>query len=254
MKSLLKLRFVAFFVIISQTITACASGTRSETPQEPPQSGEITATSTTEGYTLSIATSRCKSAGQKCPFRAEISASPALFELIEQVEYTYVPERTKSPAPVSDASARFRLEAEQTAGEKVYAAVKLRQRDGTSPKVVRIEGAIPFASEVKPPLPVGLRFEVRYQPWYLEGVPHEPVEYLFKIQLLGEPAAHKRIKSVEYRLPEDESKRPTVSRRVETEYFAEGRMPIKDGVVIIAAIRWKNGEKSTHTIPLRPRS
>jgi len=253
MKSLSTLRSAAFFLIVCETIMACNGGIRSETSQEPPQPGEITATSTLEGYTLSLATI-CKSSVRKCPFRAEILAPPALFELIEQVEYTYLPDRPKSPAPITDVSTRVRFEGQQIAREKVYAAVKLRQSGGAVPKVVRIEGAIPFEAEVTPPLPAGLRFEVHYRPWYLTGVPHEPVEYLFKIQLLGEPAALKRIKSVEYRLPEDVSKRPTISRQLETEYFVEGNMPVKDGIVIIAAIRWKNGERSTHTIPLRPRS
>jgi len=253
MNSLLKLRLITFFVIVSQTTTACNEGMRSQTPQEPPPSGEITATFTAEGYTLSLATN-CKAAVQKCPFRAEISAPPALFELIEQVEYTYLPDRPKSPAPITDAATRFRFEAEQTAGGKVYATVTLRPRDGAPPKVVQIEGAIPFAVEVTPPLPAGLRFEINYRPWYLTGDPHEPVEYLFKIQLLGEAAALNRIKSVEYRLPADESKRPRISHRVETEYFVGGSMPNKVGVVIEAAIRWKSGGNSTHTIPLRPRS
>ena len=252
MNSLSKLSLVTFFVIVSQTTTACNEGTRSQTLQEPPQSLEITATFTTEGYTLSIATS-CKAAVQQCPLRAEIYAPPALFELIEKVEYTFTPNRPKSPAPITDASTRFRFEAEQTAGEKVYAAVTLRPRDGAPPKVVQIEGTIPFAAEVTPPMPAGLRFEIHYRPWYLEGVPHEPVEYLFKIRLRGEVAALNRIKSVEYKLPADDSKRPRILHRSETEYFLEGSMPNKEGVVIEVAIRWKSGGSSTHTIPLRPR-
>ena len=253
MKFLLKLRLVIFFVIVSQTITACHGCVRSQTPQEPSQSGEITATSTVEGYTLSISTN-CKSAAQKCLFRAGISAPPALFGLIEKVEYTFVPDRTKSPAPITDASTHFRFEAEQTAGGKVYAAVTLRPRDGAPPKVVQIEGTVPFTVEVTPKLPAGLRFEINYQPWYLEGVPHEPVEYVFKIQLLGELAALKRIKSVEYRLPDDESKSPRITHRVESEYYLEGSTTAnKEGASIIAVIRWKSGGSSTHTIPLRPR-
>ena len=252
MKSLLKLYLIIFFLIVSQTIMACNDPMRSQISQELPQSGEITVTFMVEEYTLSLATN-CQSVVQKCPFRAEISASPALFELIEKVEYTFVPDRPKSPAPITDASTHFRFEAEQTAGEKVYAAVTLRPHDGISAKVVRIEGNLPFAVEVTPPLPAGLRFEVNYQPWYLEGVSHEPIAYLFKIQLLGESAALKRVKSVEYRLPDDESKRPTISRRVESEYFAEGNMSKKEGVGIIVVIKWKSGESSTHTVPLRPR-
>jgi hypothetical protein len=67
-------------------------------------------------------------------------------------------------------------------------------------------------------------------------------------------AARKRIKSVEYRLPADDAKRPRVTHHVESEYFLEGSMPNQNGVSMIAAIRWKSGETSTHTIPLRPRS
>jgi hypothetical protein len=166
----------------------------------------------------------------------------------------FCPNRPKSRAPITDASTHFRFEAEQTAGGKVYAAVRLRPRDGAPPKVVQIEGTIPFAVEVTPPLPAGLRFEIQYQPWFLEGVPHQSVEYIFKIQLLGEPAARKRIQSVEYRLPADDTKRPRITHRVESEYFLEGSMPNQEeGVSIVAAIRWKSGETSTHTIPLRPR-
>lgn len=252
MKSFLKLRLVTCFVIVCETITACNGRMRSQTSQVPTQSGEITAAFTAEGYALSIATN-CNSVVQKCPFRAEISAPLALFELIKQVEYTYAPDRTKSAVPITDASTHFRFEGEQTAGGKVYAALTLRPRDGAPPQVVQIQGTIPFAAEVTPPLPVGLRFEINYQPSYLEGVPHEPVEYLFKIQLRGEATALNRIKSVEYQLPDDESKRPGIINRVESEYFVEGSMPNREGVVIIAAIRWKSGERSTHTIPLRPR-
>ncbi len=252
MNFLLKLRLVTFFVIVTQTITACHGGTRSQTPQE--QSGELTATFTAEEYTLSLTTS-CKSVMPECPFRAEISAPSALFELIQQVEYTYLPDRPKSPAPITDTATGFRFEGTQTGGEKVSAAVTLRARDGAPSKVVQIEGTIPFAVEVTPPLPAGLRFEINYRPWYLEGVPHEPVEYLFKIRLRGEATAFKRIKSVEYRLPADDTKRPRILQRseTETEYFLEGSMPNTEGVVIVAVIRWKSGGNSTHMIPLRPR-
>jgi hypothetical protein len=173
--------------------------------------------------------------------------------LIQQVEYDFPTYNLKSPALITDASTRFRFESRQAAGEKVYAKVTLLPRGSAPPKVVQIEGTMPFAVEVTPPLPAGLRFEINYRPWYLDGVPHEPVEYLFKIHLRGDADALKRIKSVEYRLPEDESKRPRILQQID--YFLEGSMPAKkEGVVIIAAIRWKNGERSAHTIPLRPRS
>jgi hypothetical protein len=252
MQSILKLHLIIFFVIGSQAITACDDTVHSLTTQHLTQPGEIIATFTADGYTLSLATN-CQTAVPKCPFRAEISGSASRFDLIEKVDYTFIPDRSKSPAPITDASTRFRFEAEQTAGEKVYAAVTLKPHDGTPAKVVQIEGTIPFAVEVTPPLPPGLRFEIIYRPWYLEGIPHEPVEYLFKIQLLGESAALKSVKSVEYRLPDDESKRPVISRRVESEYYVEGRMPKKEGVLMVVVIRWKNGQSSTHIIPLRPR-
>jgi hypothetical protein len=256
MNSMLRLSSFTILVVIWATITTCGVSTHNDAGPAPPASQptrNITATFTSDGFTLSI-TARCEMVERTCPFRAEIHAPPALFELIQQVEYTFSPDRPKSPAPITDASTNFRFEAKQTAGEKVYATVTLRgPRDGAPPKVVQIEGTIPFAVEVTPPLPAGLRFEINYRPWYLEGVPHEPVEYLFKIQLLGEAAALNRIKSVEYRLPADESKRPRILHRVESEYFLEGSMPNKEGVVIVAAIRWKSGESSTHTIPLRPR-
>jgi hypothetical protein len=244
-------------VVIWATMTTCSVSTRNDAlpvPQTSQQTGNITTTSTSDGFTLSI-TARCEMVERTCPFRAEIHAPPALFESIQHVEYTFHPDRPKSPAPITDASTNFRFEAKHIAGDMVYAKVTLRgPRGGPAPKVVQIEGTIPFAVEVTPPLPAGLRFEINYRPWYLTGMPHEPVEYLFKIQLLGEPAALKRIKSVEYRLPADESKRPRISHRVESEYFVEGSMPNKEGVVIVAAIRWKSGGSSTHTIPLRPRS
>lgn len=251
MKSLLKLRLITFFAIASQIIIACDGGIRSQTIQEPPQSGETTAAFTAEGYRLGV-TTRCKLAAQKCSFRAEISAASALFELIEQVEYSLVSEPTKAPARITDAATRFRFEAEQTAGAKVYADVKLRSRDGAQPKIVRIEGTIPFPKEVTPPLPAGLRFEINYLPWYLEGVPHEPVEYVFKINLLGEASALKQIKSVEYRTAGDEGAQ--ITHRVAGGFYLEGSMLAnKESARIIAVIRRKNGERSTHTILLRPR-
>lgn len=249
MKSLLKLRLVIFVVIVLQTLAACNSGMRSQTPILP----KITDSFTVEGYTLVIG-AYCSPTTQKCHLRAQVSSTPALYKLIEKVEYTFVPEIPKSPVLITDASTGFRFEGEHTAGGKVYAAVTLRPHDGVPSKVVRIEGTLPLAAEVTPPLTAGLRFEVKYRPWYLEGVPHEPVEYLFNIQLLGDSDALKRIKSVEYRLPDDESKRPRITHRVESDYFVEGSMPAnKEDVVIITVIRWKSGEVSTHTIPLRPR-
>lgn len=255
MNSMLRLSSFTILVLLWATTTACGASTPTDAGPAPPaleQTRDITATFTSDGFTLSI-TARCDMAERACPFRAEIHAPPALFESIQHVEYTFPPERQKSPAPITDASTNFRLEAKQTVGDYVYAKVTLRPSGGAPPKVIVLEGAIPFAVEATPPLPAGLRFEINYRPWYLEGAPHEPVEYLFKIRLLGEVAAIKRIKSVEYRLSTDDSKRALIPRRSETEFFLEGRLLKKEGVVIVAAIRWASGESSTHTIPLRPR-
>jgi hypothetical protein len=256
MNSMLRLSSFTVLVVIWVTITACGVSTHNDAgpaPPPSPQARDITTTFTSDGFTLSI-TARCEGVERTCPFRAEINAPPALFELIQHVEYTFHPDRPQSPAPITDASTNFRFEAKQTVGGTVYAQVTLKARDGAPSKVVQLEGALPFAAEVTPPLPAGLRFETHYRAWYLTGMPHEPVEYLFKIQLLGESAALNRIKSVEYQLPADESKRPRITHRVESEYFLEGSMPNKEGVVMVAVIRWKSGERSTHTIPLRPRS
>ena len=123
-----------------------------------------------------------------------------------------------------------------------------------SQTITACSGTVRSETLQEPPLPEGLRFEINYQPWYLEGVPHEPVEYVFKIQLRGERAALRRIKSVEYRLPDNEAKGARITHRVESGYYMEGSMPAREeGVSIIAVIRLKNGKSSTHRIPLRPR-
>lgn len=217
-------------------------------PQAP--AGADTATFTTDGFTLSI-TARCESAERPCPFRAEIHAPPSLFELIKHVEYTFFPDRPKSPSPITDASTSFRLEAKQMAAEKVYAEVSLRPRVGAQARVVRLEGTIPFAREVKPPLPPGLRFEVRYRPWYMEG--GADVGDNFLIWLGGETAALHRIKAVEYQLPTAYFTQPRVVARAETEYMFEGFKPNNASFEIVAVIRWKNGTRSTHAIPFRAR-
>ena len=219
-------------------------------PEAPPQAGAITATFSSGGFTLSI-TARCERAERPCPFRAEIHAPPPLFELIDKVEYTFSPDHPTSPSPITDASTSYRLEAKRMAGEKVYAEVTLRPRGGVPSKVVRLEGTIPFAEEVKPPLPSGLRFEVQYRPWYLEG--GVVVGDYFLIWLRGETAALNRIKSVEYHLPRAYFTGPRMVARAETEYMFEGYKPNNASFVIVAAIRWKNGTRSTHAIPFRAR-
>lgn len=251
---MLRLSSFTILVVLWATTMACGGAIQNDGGPAPPalqQTRDITSTFTTDGFTLSI-TARCETGERTCPFRAEIHAPAALLETIQHVEYTFPPESPKSPAPITDASTNFRLEAKQTVGDNVYAKVTLRPRGGAPAKVLVLEGTIPFSAEVTPPLPAGLRFEISYRPWYLEGVPHEPVEYLFRMRLLGEVAAIKRIKSVEYQLSTDDPKAPLIPRRSETEFFLEGRMPKKEGVVIVAVIRWASGENTTHTIPLRP--
>ncbi|HLG14860.1 MAG TPA: hypothetical protein VJH03_10220 [Blastocatellia bacterium] len=220
------------------------------TPGELEQADGITATFTTQGLTLNL-TARCSSADRLCPFRAEIHAPPPLFKLIEHVEYTLSPDRPTSPTPITDASTSFRFEAKQMAGEKVYAEVTLRPRGGAPSKVVRLEGTIPFGEEAKPPLPSGLRFEIQYRPWYLEG--GAAVGHYFLIWLRGETAALNRIKSVEYQLPTAYFTNPRAVARAETEYMFEGYKPNNASFEIVAALRWKNGTRSTHAIPIRAR-
>jgi hypothetical protein len=256
MNFMLRLGSFTMLVVLWATTMACGGAILNDSGPAPPalqQTRDITSTFTSDGFTLSI-TARCETDKRTCPFRAEIHAPAALLETIQHVEYTFPPESPKSPAPITDASTNFRLEAKQSVGDNVYAKVTLRQSSGAPAKVVVLEGTIPFAEEATPPLPSGLRFEISYRPWYLEGNPHEPVEYLFKIRLLGQVAAIKQIKSVQYRLSTDDSKRPLIPRNSETEFFLEGRMPKKDGVVMIATIRWASGESTTHTIPMRPGS
>lgn len=221
--------------------------------QQSRQGREVTATYTNEGFTLSI-TSRCQSPERPCPFRAEVHAPPALFESIGQVEYNFFPGRPKSSAPVTDASTSFSLEAEQTAGEKVYASVTLRPRRGSQLRVVNLEGAVPFEDEVKPPLPAGMRFEIQCWPEYLEGAVQ--AGYRLRVRLRGDAAALKQIKSVEYDLPAGlliNSANPRVVADAQMEYLLEGVVSGSAGAAIRAVIRWKNGARSTHEISLRPR-
>lgn len=193
--------------------------------QASPPPAAITATFTTDGLTLSI-TARCEPAERLCPFRAEIQAPPALFGLIDKVEYTFYPDRPKSPSSMTDGSTGFRFEAKQMFGEKVYATVTLRPRGSTPAKVVQLEGTIPFAAEVKPPLPAGLRFEDQYQQQYLEGGILTNY-YFFRIWLRGDAVALNRILSVEYQLPQPHFSRPRVVANARMEYMidASNRLP-----------------------------
>lgn len=102
-------------------------------------------------------------------------------------------------------------------------------------------------------LPKGLQFETRYQPWFLEGVPHEPVEYIFKVHLAGKSDVLKNVSSVHYELS-NQAKSARITHRIESSFYVEGAMPVKDSTIfIVATLRMKNGKKSIHKISLRPR-
>lgn len=101
-------------------------------------------------------------------------------------------------------------------------------------------------------LPNGLRFETRYQPWYLTGMPHEPVERIFKIHLAGQGDVLKNVRSVNYEL--SKSKGARLTHRIQESFYVEGTIPVEDSTaIIVATVRMKNGKKSHQEIPLRPR-
>lgn len=212
------------------------------------QANGITAAFKKEGLTLNL-TAGCVSAERLCPFRAEIHAAPPLFDSITQVEYTVSPEPRSPRPPVTDASTRFRFEGRQIFGETVFAEVTLQRRGRTSTEVVRLEGTIPFAAEVNPPLPDGLRFENKYRRWYLEGGTGD-YQY-FRMRLRGEAAALNRIRTVEYQFPAANFSRPSVSANAFDEYQIDGTVSGGASFEIVAVIRWKSGTRSTHAIPMR---
>jgi len=194
--------------------------------------------------------SRCESSSPRCPFQAEIDGPDAIVRSIQQVDYTFFPGRPRSPAPVTDAGTHFRLEATQNFGEKVFATVTLKSRPAGPSRTVLLEGTIPFAVEVQPRLPDGLRFEVKYEQQSLEG--RATNDYYFRIVLRGEAGALRRIRSVNYRLPAGDS-RSALRAYPETQYFMDGSAPNDGTRDIVAVIRWSDGTTSTHSIPFRPR-
>ena len=193
----------------------------------------------------------CESSAALCPFEAEIDATPALLRLIAGVDYTYVPDRRTSPAPVTDASKRFHFEGKQTGGENVYAEVHLHPQSDAPARTVLVTGAIPFAAEARPALPRGLRFEDKYWQQFLEGTPSE--FYLFRVVLRGDPAARARIRSVEYHLPAASFANTRFEARPETEYMLENSASKDSKWDILAVIQWRDGSSSTHALPFRPR-
>lgn len=222
----------------------------SPTLLSPPNTSTVTAVFTNEGLTLKI-TARCEPNELICPFEAEIEAPAVLFNSIEGVDYTYVPDRRTSPAPVTDASTHFHFEGKQYFGENVHAMVMLRPQSGAPPKTVLVTGHIPFTSSVSPSLPSGLRFEVKYEQEFLEGVPSD--WYTFRVWLRGDPYALQRIRSVEYRLPEAYFSTTRIRAHLETEYFIDGGGPTDRKFDIVAVITWTDGTSTTYAIPFRPR-
>ena len=222
----------------------------SPTLLSPPNTSTVAAVFTNEGLTLKI-TTRCESKVLLCPFEAEIEAPAALFKSIEGVEYTYVPDRRTSPAPVTNASTHFHFEGKQYLGEAVYAMVMLRAQGGAPAKNVLVTGHIPFVAEVSPSLPPGLRFEVKYVQEYLEGV--SPTYYTFRIWLGGNKHALQQIRSVEYELPEAYFSTTRIKASSYNEYFIDGTAPADSKWDIVAVITWKDGTSSTYAIPFRPR-
>lgn len=195
-----------------------------------------------QGMTLRV-TSRCAEAAP-CPFAAEVDAPPETFARIRKVDYTWVPVRRKSPAPITDARTHFRIDGAQTEGELIWAEVVL---EGAKEPVL-LKGEIPFAVVVRPALPTGMRFEVKYQEEYLEGTASG--NYHYRVWLRGDPAAMKKVRSVEYRVPPEFGIGARQANTL-TEYFFEGGSSSRQ-FDITAIIRWSNGKKTTYAIPFQP--
>ena len=209
----------------------------------------ITSMFSADGLTLTI-TASCSLSGTLCPFRAEVHAAPALARKIKHVEYTYFPDRRTAPSANTNSIANFQFDGSQSTGELVYADVFIAESASGPLKKVALETTVPFSAPVNPALPVGLRFEDKYGMQYLEGTPTD--YYLFRVWLRGEPEALKRIRSVEYRLPEQYFSRAPIRATAHTEYFLQGSASKRNKWDIVAVIRWTNGRTSTHRIPFRP--
>jgi len=210
----------------------------------------ITSTHSAEGLTLLI-TASCSLSGSLCPFSAEVQAAPALARKIKHVEYTYYPDRRTAPSANTNSAAHFRFEGSQTTGELVYADAFLAESASGPLRKVALETTVPFSAAVVPALPAGLRFEDLYQMQYLEGTPTD--YYLFRVRLRGEAKALTRIRSVEYRLPEQFFSRAPIRATAHTEYFLQGSASSRNKWDIVAAIRWTNGKLSTYSLPFRPK-
>ncbi len=216
----------------------------------PVKDNAIRAMFTKEGFTLTI-TARCDRAEPQCPFEAQIDAPSPLFEKIEGVDYTYIPERRISPAPVKDAASHFRFEGRQTHGENVWAKVKLKGEGDAAAKTFLLEGKVPYAVEVTPPLPTGLRFEDSYVQQYMEGTPID--YYLFCLNLRGEAGAVARIRSVHYQIVDSADAKTKISPLMANDFYLEVGMRKDAKWDVTAVIRWKDGNSTTHKLPVRPR-
>jgi hypothetical protein len=243
----------ALVVLCIPMLAVPADHSRAATPvvtQVTASSNAITSRVSADGVTLTIIAA-CSLSGSLCPFSAEILAAPALARTIKYVEYTYFPDRGRAPSANTNSAESFRFEGSQTTGELVYADVFLAESSAGALKKIALETTVPFAAPVRPALPDGLRFEDLYQMQYLEGTPTD--YYHFRVWLRGEPEVLKRIKSVDYRLPEQFFSRSPIRGAAHSEYFLNGSASSRNKWDIVAVIRWTNGKVSTHMLPFRPK-
>jgi len=220
-------------------------------PPERSAGDSLTVESTAEGYTLRL-TARCVRAEPLCPFHAEVHADPARLAAVSGVDYTFVPGRRESPAPPSDAASHFAFEDRQTYGELVYAQVRLRPEGGAEARTVLVEASIPYTAEVRPTLPAGLRFEDHYREQFLEGTPSGT--WHFRVYLRGDAEALAGVRSVEYHLPDvPYVTNEHVSATAGRDFLLDGTITPEVPFDVTAEIRWANGRRSTHTLPLQIR-
>ncbi len=211
-------------------------------------SGPITVASATEGLTLRLAAA-CGQSRSRCPFLAEIHGRPAVLRMIDRVDYSYVPDQ-RTPARVADPARRFRFEGAQYPGELVYADVMIMRGSRARIEKIPLAVRVPFAAPVSPDLPRGLRFEDKYQRELLEGTPSD--YHQFRIWLRGDPTMQARIQSVEYHLPEAYFSNTRIKTTRATDFYLEGGASERFKWDIVAVVRWRNGDVSTHRIPFRP--
>jgi hypothetical protein len=132
--------------------------------------------------------------------------------------------------------------------------VKLASPPPGGPASVLVEGGIPYAAVLEPALPDGIRIEDRYYEQYLEGGMRIGV-YLMKVVFKGDPPPATRIASVEYRLPSDQiqtvSPPPRPQAYNDFYYDASINTSMKQEKVVVVVIRWRDGKRTTHRMPMR---